>query len=225
LGLGAEVFTGTRKLTLVALAVIGSIGLLRAVFTTATVKVLLRLLAFLSVTGFSLLRSSDRIAKAVATYFSAVAKAEAKSLDQVKSELSVLLRALPQPLLVVIDDVDRLTGPELRLVFQLIKANADFPNSVCLVLFQREIVEEILTKELSIDGREYLKKIVQVGFDVPRIQRSKLEAILMSKLDMLVQSKPVQTLWEKERWARHIHSQAQTVLRIFTRRLSTHFRA
>lgn len=103
-------------------------------------------------------------------------------------------------MLVVIDDVDRLTGPETRLLFQLIKANADFPNMVYLVLFQREVVEAALTRELSTDGGDYLKKIVQVGFDVPHIQRSKLEAVLTSKLDALLQSEPVQALWEKERW-------------------------
>jgi predicted KAP-like P-loop ATPase len=71
---------------------------------------------------------------------------------------------------------------------------------VYLVLFQREAVESVLTRELSTDGREYLKKIVQVGFDVPLIQRSKLEAILFSNLDVLLQPEKVQKLWEKERW-------------------------
>jgi predicted KAP-like P-loop ATPase len=156
--------------------------------------------AFLSLIGFALLKSSDGIAKAVATYFSTVAEAEAKSLDEAKNELSGMLRTLTRPMLVVIDDVDRLAGPELRLVFQLIKANADFPNLVYLVLFQREVVEGILTKELSTDGREYLKKIVQVGFDVPSIQRSRLEAILFSKLNVLLGGKAVQKLWDKERW-------------------------
>lgn len=194
MGLGAEVFAETRRLALVALTVICSLGVLGAFFATAAVRVLLRVTALLSLIGVALLQSSDNIAKAVATYFSSVAEAEAKSLDEAKNELSDMLRTLTRPMLVVIDDVDRLAGPELRLVFQLIKANADFPNLVYLVLFKRELVEEILTKEPSTNGREYLKKIVQVGFDVPRIQRSKLEAVPSSKLDVLLQSKPVQRL-------------------------------
>jgi len=200
LGLGAEVFAGTRRLALVGLAVIASLGVLGSFFTTAAVRILLGVIALLSFIGFALLSSSDSIAKAVVTYFSAVAEAEAKSLEEAKNELSELLRTLTRPMLVVIDDVDRLSGPELRLVFQLIKANADFPNLVYLVLFQREVVEEILTEELSTDGREYLKKIVQVGFNVPTIQRSKLEAILFSKLDLLLGGEAVQKLWDKERW-------------------------
>lgn len=193
LGIGAEIFAGTRRLALVALGIIVSLGFAGAFFEFTAVRIALGVIAFLACIGFVLLITSHRFAKGVATYFSTVAEAEEKSLDEVKNELSGALRALSRPVLVVIDDVDRLTGPETRLLFQLIKANADFPNMVYLVLFQREVVEAALS-------REYLKKIVQVGFDVPRIQRSKLEAVLTSKLDALLQSEPVQALWEKERW-------------------------
>lgn len=71
---------------------------------------------------------------------------------------------------------------------------------IYLVLFQRELVEQILTNEMSTDGREYLKKIVQVGFDVPHMQRSQLERILFRRLDALLQDETVQKLWDKERW-------------------------
>ena len=200
LGLGPEVFSGTRRLALVALGIIVSLSFAGAFFEITAVRIALGVIAFLSCIGFALLVTSQRFAKGVATYFSTVAEAEEKSLDEVKYELSGYLRALNRPVLVVIDDVDRLTGPETRLLFQLIKANADFPNMVYLVLFQRETVENALTRELSTDGSEYLKKIVQVGFDVPRIQRSRLEVILTSKLNALLQSEPVKSLWEKERW-------------------------
>ncbi len=157
-------------------------------------------IAFLSLLGFALLQTSDRFAKGVATYFLTVAEVGTKSLDEVKAELSNSLRSLARPMLVVIDDVDRLTGPETRLLFQLIKANADFPNMIYLVLFQREAVEAVLTRELSADGRGYLKKIVQVAFDVPNLQRSKLEAILFSKLDALLRGEAILKLWDQDRW-------------------------
>ena len=72
----------------------------------------------------------------------------------------------------VIDDVDRLTPQEIQELFQLIKANADFPNVVYLVLFERTTVENSVEKVLEVDGREYLEKIVQVGFDLPRASSS-----------------------------------------------------
>jgi Cdc6-like AAA superfamily ATPase len=124
LGLGAEIFAGTRRLALAGLALIASLGFAGAFFANTAVRIGLGAIALLSFVGFALLSSSDRFAKGVATYFSTVAEAQAKSLDEVKNELSGTLRALSRPVLVVIDDVDRLTGPEARLLFQLIKANA-----------------------------------------------------------------------------------------------------
>jgi len=200
LGVGAEVFAGTRRLALAALTVIGSLGLLGSFFEFAAVRIGLILIAFLAFLGLTLLKTSDGFAKAVDNYFSAIAEVEKKSLDEIKTDLSILLRGLKRPMLVVIDDVDRLTGPETRLLFQLIKANADFPNIIYLVLFQREAVEGTICRELSTDGREYLKKIVQVGFDVPSLQRSKLERVLFSKLDVLLQGEAIQKLWSTERW-------------------------
>jgi len=200
LGLSAELFAGTRRiagLALLVIALLGSLGIFSDVFA---VKIAFGSVALVSFLAFTLLSTSDRITKAVANYFSTFGEAEAKSLSEIKRELSGLLGKLKRPMLVVMDDVDRLTGLELRLLFQLIKANADFPNLVYLVLFQRDIVENILTTELKTDGREYLKKIVQVGFDIPSLQRPQLERVLVSKLDALLQGETILKLWDSERW-------------------------
>ncbi len=82
------------------------------------------------------------------------------------------------PLLVVIDDIDRLIPSEVQELFQLIKVNADFPNVVYLVLFDRSVVEKNIEKVVAVSGRDYLEKIVQVGFDVPLIERARLHRVL-----------------------------------------------
>ncbi len=64
----------------------------------------------------------------------------------------------------VIDDIDRLIPSEVQELFQLIKVNADFPNVVYLVLFDRSVVEKNIEKVVAVSGRDYLEKIVQVGF-------------------------------------------------------------
>jgi hypothetical protein len=72
------------------------------------------------------------------------------------------LRALKKPILIVMDDVDRLSIDEVMLLFQLVKASADFPNMVYLLLFQRDIVEKSLQDGAPTSAREFLEKIVQV---------------------------------------------------------------
>jgi hypothetical protein len=63
------------------------------------------------------------------------------------------------PILVVIDDIDRLTKDEIRLVFRLVKANGDFPNLIFLLLFQRETAELALNDISGDNGRLFLEKI------------------------------------------------------------------
>jgi hypothetical protein len=103
------------------------------------------------------------------------------------------LKSLPRPILVALDDVDRLAHDEIRLLFQLIKANADFPNIIYLVLAQRSTVIKALEPIAPGQGDAFLEKIVQVGFDVPRIDRKQLEKLLFSGLDRLLADERVGT--------------------------------
>jgi predicted KAP-like P-loop ATPase len=103
-----------------------------------------------------------------------------------------------------LDDVDRLSTEEIRLLFQLIKANADFPNLVYLLLFQRDIVEKsleaIAPSIVSISGREFLEKIVQVGFDIPLIEHRRLERVLFDGLNNLLADESVARHFDEQRW-------------------------
>ena len=55
-------------------------------------------------------------------------KLNEKNLAEIREELITALKNRTTPLLIVMDDIDRLTTIELRMIFQLIKANTDFPN-------------------------------------------------------------------------------------------------
>lgn len=123
-----------------------------------------------------------------------------RTLAEIKRELYDSLKALEKPILVVLDDIDRLTPEEIRLLFQLIKANADFPNLIYLLLFQREIVEHSLGSPPSINGHEFLEKIVQVGFNIPPIERTRLERVLTTGLDELLADERVGAHFDRKRW-------------------------
>lgn len=131
-------------------------------------------------------------------------KARSDALEQgladIKKDILDALRTLKKPILVVVDDVDRLSTDEIKLLFQLVKANADFPNMIYLLLFQRDIVERSLEKLAPISGREFLEKIVQVGFDVPKIERSRLERILFTSLDKLLSEGTDGKRFNQQRW-------------------------
>lgn len=125
----------------------------------------------------------------------------AKSISEAKAEIARDLRKLKAPILVVLDDLDRLTPPEVLEVFQLIKANGDFPNLIYLILCERAIVESNIAKTLNVPGREYLEKIVQVPFDVPMIDIARVHQVLFQHLDSLLSPEAVSARFSQKRWA------------------------
>ena len=123
-----------------------------------------------------------------------------KTLDEVKRELAEEVRGLKTPLLIIMGDLDRLTPKEVQEMFQLVKANADFPNLVYLVLFERGAVEKNIEKVLQLNGRDYLEKIVQVGFDVPAIERPRLHKILLEGLERMLADGATSKRFDEQRW-------------------------
>ena len=78
-----------------------------------------------------------------------------------------------KPIIVVLDDVDRLSVSEIRDVFKLVRLTASFPNLIYIVVCDRFRVEQALSEQ-GLPGRDYLEKILQLPFDLPQIPRHKL---------------------------------------------------
>jgi predicted KAP-like P-loop ATPase len=115
-----------------------------------------------------------------------IAEASKKSQPQLKASLRAALSGRKTPILIVIDDIDRLTTDEICLLFRLIKANADFPRFIYLILCDREFVTQALSNFAPNRGPEFLEKIVQVGFDVPPPLWSELAQMASSDWDRML---------------------------------------
>ena len=61
-----------------------------------------------------------------------------------QSKLRDALYRIPKPIVVILDDIDRLTTPEIRDVFKLVRLTANFPNVIYLLAFDRIRVEQAL---------------------------------------------------------------------------------
>ena len=72
-----------------------------------------------------------------------------------RAKLTKELQKLGRPIVVVIDDIDRLSTTEIRDIFKLVRLTASFPNIVYVLAFDRERVENALTEQ-GIEGRDYL---------------------------------------------------------------------
>ena len=72
-------------------------------------------------------------AKAITKVGSAAEKAgedNKRNLSSIKSELNDLLKGINRKVIIIIDDIDRLTDTEIRQIFQLVKSLADFQNTI-----------------------------------------------------------------------------------------------
>lgn len=66
------------------------------------------------------------------------------------------------------------------------KANANLPNIVFVLLFQPSIVERALDPVADNDGRAFLEKIVQANFDLPAVPLSMVHQLFAAELEELV---------------------------------------
>jgi predicted KAP-like P-loop ATPase len=126
----------------------------------------------------------------LANYFEKKAEYYLKSVSEIKREIKKELIDRQKKLVVVIDDIDRLNQSEIRQIFRLIRVNADFPNTIYLLAFDRKIVEKNLEEQVGVSGKDYLNKIVQVNFDVPFAKPSKISTFLFKELDRILSVLP-----------------------------------
>jgi predicted KAP-like P-loop ATPase len=122
-----------------------------------------------------------------------------ETLDDLKDNISEDLRDLEQQIVVLIDDIDRLTNEEILQMFRLIKSVADFPNIVYVLAFDEEVVSEALESgERGVpDGREYLQKIVQLPQHVPLQAEGSLSTFSTNKLSEILDSN---AYYDEQRW-------------------------
>ena len=127
---------------------------------------------------------------------------EVPDLDKAKEDLERILEGSNQKIIVVIDDIDRLTNSQIRDIFHLAKQVGNFPNIVYILSMDREIVCRALKEIHNIDGHEYLEKIIQIPFEIPKISKSKVHKYLFNQLDKIINDTSNDTIIDDSYWER-----------------------
>lgn len=110
------------------------------------------------------------------------------SLEETKKKIEHELSELDNKIIVVIDDIDRLTNSQIRDIFQLVKQVGDFPNIVYILVMEKEVVTRALNEVHNFDGNEYLEKIIQVPFEIPELNKQKVNKVLLNKLETILEN-------------------------------------
>lgn len=159
-----------------------------------------RIIFFILIFVSAILRWGGRVSKQLSSLLEASLSKKLIGLNEYKNNLKKELTKLKVPLLVIIDDIDRLSRQDTLLLMQLVKTNADFPNIVYLLIFQKDIVENNLSDHNQF-GKEYLEKIIQVPFDLPEAEKKSINRVLFKGLDEILFGKEnISKRFDRSRW-------------------------
>lgn len=123
-------------------------------------------------------------------------------LDETRAQLEKALGEANKKIIIVIDDIDRLTNLQIRDIFQLVKQVGDFSNVIYILVMDREVVCRALADVHNIDGNEYLEKIIQVSFELPELRKPKLHDILFSRLEEIIKELPNEVVLNERYWGK-----------------------
>ena len=105
----------------------------------------------------------DRLAASIANpgAMSAYDAAD-RDIEMIRFELDDVFRKSDRRVLIMMDDIDRLTPSEMSQLLLIVRAVADLPNTTYVLSFDYEVVVEAIGNKLGVDGRTYLEKVVQL---------------------------------------------------------------
>jgi hypothetical protein len=132
-----------------------------------------------------------------------------ESLEASLQRLRDALEGSARRLLIIIDDIDRLLPEELRQLLTLIKSLGNLPNVTYLLAFARAEVVDLI-KQAGISNADYLDKIMQVSFELPRVDRYALRAMFFNRLDAIRRGKELE---DTSRWSQAFFNHVDPYLR------------
>ena len=115
----------------------------------------------------------------------AIAEHKALSIDGQRSKVEAALRDFSRPIVVFIDDIDRLYPKEVFEIIRIIKAIGDLPNVGYVVAWDAEYVNDALEKAAVPLANSYLDKIVQIRMPMPVLSSSAREVLIENAMRIL----------------------------------------
>jgi len=117
--------------------------------------------------------------------------AELKKLDLLGKKKKVVeaITKIKTPIVVIIDDIDRLTPSETFQVLRLVKAVADFSGTSFLLAFDANYLASVLNKNSIDNSSEYINKVIQLRVPLPVISERSMNELANIEFDNLSEKK------------------------------------
>ena len=122
------------------------------------------------------------------------------SIEKQRDDVVSALGKLKKPIVVIIDDLDRLVAKEVYTILRLVKSVSDFPRVSYLLAYSHGHVVDSLEDCGIRNGSGYLEKIVQIRLPLPRILKDDLISLLNNALKGYGEEPLEEFPGERERW-------------------------
>jgi KAP family P-loop domain len=136
----------------------------------------------------------DEVHTLMEDYANALEQMSASSsfeLERQKGKVSTALQKLKRPIVVFVDDIDRLVPEEIFEMIRLIKAVGDLPYLRYVVPYDAEYVVSALGRYGIHNADGYLEKIFQFRFPLPPCDKESLREILTEAVNRLPEDQRV----------------------------------
>lgn len=122
-----------------------------------------------AILGISTLMGSPDVGTRISAWLKSCSKKteEPVSVIALQNELTRALKQRSKPIIVVLDDVDRLPNNEILELFKLVRLTASFPNLIYIVACDRIRVEAAFKDDVPAAQGSYLEKIFQWSINIP----------------------------------------------------------
>ena len=107
-------------------------------------------------------------------------------ISDAKDKAEDVIGNMPLPVVVLIDDLDRLDGTELMAVLRLVRVTANFRNLIFVVAYDKEYVSQTLAKVDVVKGEEFLKKIFPLEVCLPAFESYVMANYLYNELRVCI---------------------------------------
>ena len=124
-----------------------------------------------------------------------------ESLHSLRRKIFDDLEQIDRPIVVLIDELDRVEDEEIRAIAQLVRAVMDFPRISYLLAYDYERVVQALggtgNDQAGLErGRLYLEKIVQYQISIPISLPQEINALLNAELAPLAEQQLIPEGWQ-----------------------------
>lgn len=111
------------------------------------------------------------------------------SIEEQLHQLKDRIQKLKKTLIITIDDLDRLSADELIEVLRLVRLAGDFPNTIYLLLYDRQYVTRVVEENLNEhNSQSYIDKIIQVEYSLPEYRFEGLCQLLQTNFEAMLKN-------------------------------------